>query len=280
MSKNNIIIFTDLDGCLLDHNNYSFTLARPLLSRLKNHGIPLIINSSKTHIEVKKIQKKIGIQTPYIIENGAAIIFNSSEKSNFFQVDDSLTQLDSKTMKTFSINRKELLAITNEIKNNHELDYQGFSEMSIETISELTQLTNEQAYDASQRSFSEPILWNDSQARLNLFKKHLDEKGIKIQAGGRFLHLSSGCNKGVAMQWLINKWRYKDTQNNFVIALGDSLNDKSMLDNSDYAIVIKNQNTELKPQGKIKTIFSNQKGTAGWVETLTPLINQLQSEQG
>lgn len=279
MQKKNIIIFTDLDGCLLDHNTYSFTLARPILNHLQSSGIPIIINSSKTHLEVEKIQQKMGIETPYIIENGSAIIFNSTDQSSCFQTDNTLIQLDSTKMKSFSINRKKLLEITNEIKKNLDLNYQGFNEMSIEKISELTQLSKEQAYLASQRSFSEPILWHDSQSRLELFQQHLQKKAITIQAGGRFLHLSNGCNKGDAMQWLINKWCYKNTENKVVIALGDSMNDKSMLDNSDYAIVIKNQNTELKPQGKIKTIFSSQKGTAGWVETLTPLIHQLQSEQ-
>lgn len=50
--KQNIIIFTDLDGTLLDHNSYDFSEALEMLSYIKNHNIPLILTTSKTKIEV------------------------------------------------------------------------------------------------------------------------------------------------------------------------------------------------------------------------------------
>ena len=70
-----IIIFTDLDGSLFNHDDYSFDDARPSLDRIKRDGIPLVITTSKTRVEVEAIQLEIGIEEPFIVENGAAVFF-------------------------------------------------------------------------------------------------------------------------------------------------------------------------------------------------------------
>ncbi|MDX2507249.1 MAG: HAD hydrolase family protein, partial [Gammaproteobacteria bacterium] len=171
MTQHNIIIFTDLDGCLLDHNDYSFTSAKPLLEKLKQYDIPLIINSSKTQLELEIIQKKIGIDTPYIIENGAAVIFNFTENTGHFNIDkNSLGQFGSNRIKKFALLREELLFIANNIKEQYKFKYKGFNDMTLSQISEFTHLSREDAFAASQRTFSEPIIWQDSQSRLRKFK--------------------------------------------------------------------------------------------------------------
>jgi mannosyl-3-phosphoglycerate phosphatase len=47
-----VIIFTDLDGTLLDYSTYSFEKALPALQLVRERDIPLIICSSKTAKEV------------------------------------------------------------------------------------------------------------------------------------------------------------------------------------------------------------------------------------
>ena len=73
MLDTNIIIFTDLDGTLLDHTNYGFEAALPMLDFIKTNDIPLIIVTSKTKNEVIRIQELLGFKAPFIIENGAGI---------------------------------------------------------------------------------------------------------------------------------------------------------------------------------------------------------------
>ena len=82
------------------------------------------------------------------------------------------------------------------------------------------------------------------------------------------------------MQWLLKHWQKNSLLNKTVIALGDSMNDVSMLNKSDYAIVIKNKAKKLRVKGQIETIYSSFPGTQGWVETLTPLLNHLIQPQG
>ncbi len=42
------LVFTDLDGTLLNHDDYSWEAARPALEELQRQSIPLILVSSKT----------------------------------------------------------------------------------------------------------------------------------------------------------------------------------------------------------------------------------------
>ena len=46
MSK--LIVYTDLDGSLLDGTSYSYEAATPALTALREQGIPLVLVSSKT----------------------------------------------------------------------------------------------------------------------------------------------------------------------------------------------------------------------------------------
>jgi mannosyl-3-phosphoglycerate phosphatase len=68
-----IVIFTDLDASLLDHNGYGFSGAKPALRYIKDRRIPLIAVTSKCRPEVDQIQIQLGIKDPFIVENGAAL---------------------------------------------------------------------------------------------------------------------------------------------------------------------------------------------------------------
>ena len=70
-----VIIFTDLDGSLLNHEDYSFAEATPSLDRIKRSGIPLIMTTSKTRREIEPLQREMGIGEPFIVENGGGIFF-------------------------------------------------------------------------------------------------------------------------------------------------------------------------------------------------------------
>lgn len=70
MYEKQLVIFTDLDGTLLDKNSYSFAPARPALILLKKKDIPLIFCTSKTRAEIELYRRKIENSDPFISENG------------------------------------------------------------------------------------------------------------------------------------------------------------------------------------------------------------------
>ena len=67
------IVFTDLDGTLLDHATYSWEPALPALSLLRERQIPLVFCSSKTRAEIEHYRRELGNLDPFISENGGGI---------------------------------------------------------------------------------------------------------------------------------------------------------------------------------------------------------------
>lgn len=70
-----LIVFTDLDGSLLNHEDYSFAEAMPALARISGNNIPLVFVTSKTRREVEILQREMGLREPFIVENGGGIYF-------------------------------------------------------------------------------------------------------------------------------------------------------------------------------------------------------------
>ena len=76
-----LLIFSDLDATLLDHNTYSFQEALPALQLIRKRKIPLILSSSKTYAEMIVIRRELNNQDPFIYENGSGIYFEDNKIS-------------------------------------------------------------------------------------------------------------------------------------------------------------------------------------------------------
>lgn len=57
LAPDRTLVFTDLDGTLLDHETYSFEAARTTLERLEKLSVPVVFNSSKTAAELLPLRR-------------------------------------------------------------------------------------------------------------------------------------------------------------------------------------------------------------------------------
>lgn len=70
-----IVVFSDLDGTLLDHQDYSWGPALPALKLLHDLGAGLVLATSKTAAEVCGLRDAIGFPDwPAIVENGGGLL--------------------------------------------------------------------------------------------------------------------------------------------------------------------------------------------------------------
>ena len=131
------IVFTDLDGTLLDHETYSFEPARPALDQLKERGIPMVLASSKTAAEMAPIAEAIGIDDPMIVENGAGVVNlpgNSPDEDGVYA---------------------RLREVLDSMPSQLRAKYQGFGDWSDTEVAEKTGLPLASARLARPRRFSE-----------------------------------------------------------------------------------------------------------------------------
>ena len=265
-----LTIFTDLDGTLLDHNDYSYIEATSCLDFIRNNNIPLIFTSSKTSIEIELLCNEANIFHPYIAENGAIL----GVPVNYF---DSNTR-HTKNYKKLYIGL-ERSSIKTALKNLAvEFKFKAFSDFSISEIIRHTGLNELQAKYANQRECTEPIIWEDSQVNFEIFLDKLNSLDMSLIKGGRFHHVMGQHDKARTMLLLIKKFREHMKIPIKSIALGDSPNDYAMLKSADYGVLIPNSHSDSQSAtiDQPKTIiYANHEGPKGWNETLLKLLKEL-----
>ena len=81
--KHSVIIFTDLDGTLLNRDTFKFDEIKDYIKSLVREGIIIIPNTSKTQVEIEDFNKKLDLNLPFISENGSAIFGLDNINKNF-----------------------------------------------------------------------------------------------------------------------------------------------------------------------------------------------------
>ena len=157
------IIFSDLDGTLLDHNSYSFEPALEALGKVKELGIPLVLCSSKTKPEMLVWQERLGICGPFIAENGGGIYFPERYEAdvNRFTKDGGFLEEGLIVIKN-EAGREHLRTAFIRVRDELSVEMKSFSDMSVEELIKLTALSEDDALLAMKRSFTEPFIIQDN----------------------------------------------------------------------------------------------------------------------
>lgn len=263
------LIFTDIDGTLLDHFDYSFNHAIDVIEELNERHIPIIANTSKTFAEMEKLQQTIGINSPFISENGAVIYIPIGYFDE--QPKDTVTQ-GYYWVKEFCPPRQHWLDLLAQQAVEFEDEYVGFSSFSVEELCEVTDLAPDKARLALVRHYSEPLLWKGDDVRKQEFIAHMTSLGAHMLQGGRFLHIGGESDKGKAMNWLAQVYANHYQAPVTTVALGDSGNDSAMLEAADIAIQIKSPTHDFPVLRKKQTIKSQECGPKGWAECITATV--------
>lgn len=246
-----VLIVTDLDGTLLDHYNYSFDSVLPVLKKLREVGIPVVVNTSKTRREWHAMREQFQNEDAFVIENGSALYLP-----------------DGKTH-TFGSDHAHILSKLAQFKSDFR--FRGFSELGLAGIMKHTGLRTEEVQRAATREFSEPLLWEDTPSQLHTFCKKIAQQGLKTLQGGRFLHILGQTDKAKPLSTLREYYQAKT-----IIALGDSANDLAMIEQADIGVLISSPtNPHLTAPNAKRLIRTELQGPQAWAATMTRLLDEL-----
>jgi len=235
------IVFTDLDGTLLDPVTYSYEKSLDGISRLKESDIPLIFCSAKTRAEQEVYRRKIGVFYPFIVENGGAIFIPQGYFPFPFE--------HHKTAGDFLVielgtSYKEIRKLLDKVRKDGNFHFRGFGDMSIEEIAQVTGLDIESAKLTKQREYDETVVIASEAKQSHItpeevekFLKKIKEAGLNYAHGGRFYDIMGDNDKGKAVLAVSNLYR-KLWGEIETIGLGDSLNDLPMLSAVDIPILV------------------------------------------
>ncbi|MDH5706289.1 MAG: HAD-IIB family hydrolase, partial [Candidatus Aminicenantes bacterium] len=197
------LIFTDLDGTLLDHHTYSFEPALPALKALKEKNIPLIICTSKTRAEIEKWRLELDNDHPFISENGGAIFIPKGYFSHKFCFEREKNNYLVIELGTPYAQLKETL---NQIRRSLQLKIKGFGDQSPEEVADLCGFSLEEARLAKKREYDEPFL-PDEESAIQKIQEMASLSNLQVTRGGRFFHLMGENDKGKAIRLLSDIYR-------------------------------------------------------------------------
>ncbi|MDX2153684.1 MAG: HAD-IIB family hydrolase [Bryobacteraceae bacterium] len=228
-----LVIFSDLDGTMLDARTYSYEEAKPALARLRQKKIPLILCTSKTRVEVNHLRNEMGCAHPYLAENGAVAVIPASyfppgSSDGMHVNNDLVVRFGSSYQSVVTALRAASLA--------SGVPVRGFSQMTAKELAELTGLDLPSAARALQRDHDEPFLIAGPHSAEPLLQA-ITALGKRWTRGGRFFHVTDQLDKGAAARYLIRRYRqyYGEVT---TVALGDAMNDLPLLRVCDRAIVV------------------------------------------
>ncbi|MCC6412135.1 MAG: HAD-IIB family hydrolase [Saprospiraceae bacterium] len=230
------VLFSDIDGTLIDHHTYDTRLAILAVEILKKKAIPLVFCSSKTFAEQVQLQQMIGIKQPMIVENGSGIVFPEGYFSKITTNSEPVSG-GYRLVRLTNVTWMGIRDILKRLNQNPGTALRGFSDTTDEELSEATNLHGADLGRARQRMFTETLLPPTPDLTETTA---LQEAGLELSRGGRFVTLTgAGTNKGKALMvlagWYLQEYGSQPT----TMAVGDSPNDESMLVAADKAFLVK-----------------------------------------
>ncbi len=262
------IVFTDLDGTLLDHYTYSYEKSMPGITLLKKERIPLVLVSSKTRPEMEALHTELHLDSPFIFENGAGICYPMNGNGKY------KTELNGQSIEELSDNIDLL-------KNLLGFKIKTILEMDIDEIVSFTGLSEEKAKYSTMRVASLPFIIPQKieidLKKINDINDELSGNNLRLTRGGRFYHFSSvNANKGFAVNRVKEYFRkLKQTEKLMTSCMGDSENDISMMRHVDSPFLIKKHDGSHINTGTVKTRITEGIGPEGFTEAVRLFIGEL-----
>jgi mannosyl-3-phosphoglycerate phosphatase len=230
------LIFTALEGALLDSRTGSFAEAEEALSELDRRHIPLILVTSRTRAEIEPLRRKLEHSHPFITESGGGIFF----PDGYFNVKIPGAERSGRYL-CVALGRpyKEVCAALDDISEESGVGVTGFHHMSAREIAENTGLRPREAELARDREFEELFFFTSADERaIARYVAAAREQGCDARPGEAFWHFSSGCDVARAVRTLTKLFRDATRTKLRAIGIGGTVQDLPWLRAVDHAVLL------------------------------------------
>jgi len=269
------VVFTDLDGCLLDSVTYTYEPAAPALEALRAQGIPLVLVSSKTRAEIEPLRKQLDHHDPFIVENGAAVFVPRGLFDFPLERARARTSYD---VIELGLPYGMLRDVLKQIEKTVATPLRGFGDLSIDEIVQVTGLSPQDAFLAKQREYDEPYILEGPPALIEEVCRQIVVRGLRWTKGGRLFHLTGDNNKGQAATLLLRCYQRQQRLHGQgerieTVGIGDSINDAPLLAVVDHPILVQKPDGSYDPDIHIPGMTRAPGiGPIGWNHAVQELL--------
>ena len=272
------LIFTALEGALVDPHTDSFAGAEEALSELERRKIAFVLLTSRTREEVDPIRRKLGHNHPFVTESGGGIFFPDGYFS--LRIPGSV-----RTARYLSVAQgrpyAEVCEALDEIAEECAVGVAGFHHMSLREIADNTGLPPRSAELARAREFDEPFFFTSADDKAIVrFVETARKRGFDTRRGPTFWHLSAKCDPARAVRSLAQLFREATHIKLRLVGIGGGDQDLPWLRAVDHAVLLPDSHGAARPsedlpeaQGRRMTIATGDApGAIGWNKAILNII--------
>lgn len=266
------VIFSDIDGTLIDFEHYSPAAARPAVEAALARQTPLVLCSAKTRLEQEVYRAMLKIADPFVVENGSAL-FVPVAYFPFLPAGREEGSTDAPRLRPFDARylvvewgvaateiRRSLAMVSRQLA----LPLVGYQDLTPEEVAAVTGLSLEAARLAQAREYSETLVNPLTAAELAQLRPALAQHGLAIVSGGQFYTVTGAAgDKGRAVA-LLTAWYRRLWGTVLTIGLGDSENDAPLLAHVDRPYLVRRPDGHWARLEGIDAVCVAGVGPVGW----------------
>jgi predicted mannosyl-3-phosphoglycerate phosphatase (HAD superfamily) len=273
----NVIIFSDVDGTLLDRDG-RIPSEWPAIRRALRKCM-FVLTSSRTVEELLQMQARLDVQGPLVAENGAVVVLTDD------LIDPgagNLLSLDGRVLRQIRIGRPvaEIVPIIRGAGLASGVSIQVSDGVATTTLSADTTLPLTSDLPSLLRTHSALLRVTGSDQQVSAFRGALAAAGVTASNSGRWLVVQSGSDKGAGARRLQEIVARRTGGSWTSVGVGDAENDRTLLRATDMRFVMRG------PRGEIDraladlpdTIAPTTPGIEGWREIVNVITRDTDSE--
>ncbi len=251
-----LVIFTDLDGTLLEEDGTLSPEARTAVGDLATRGIRVVPLTSKTRLELCRWLEELGGERWGSFENGAGLVTPSGIE-----------------ILPGAIPVPLLRGILRDVRDETRLAIRTVEEMSDEELAERTSLPLSEVALVRAREFDLPFSAPEG-AEEAISGALARRPGTRLTRGDRFVHLMGRHDKADAVRRLVELLRPSRT-----IGLGDAPNDAVFLRAVDHPVLVpKKTGVDARLRAALpNAAVAPAGGGAGWSAAVMALVGDEKS---
>lgn len=230
-----LVIFTDLDGTLLDYDGYAWQRAGGSLQHVRTRRIPLVFCSSKTLQEQMSYQHEMELEEPMVVESGGAVAvprgYFPDEVVEGVAAEEGadLRGVGDRRILALARGIDDLRRALDEVRDETGLPVRGFTEVSLAELMERTGLPEAHALRARSREYSETVHLDAGPEAWEELSSALEERGFGLHGSGPLATVvDAATDKGRGVRVVTLLFRRSGGEELETVALGDGLTDEPM----------------------------------------------------
>jgi mannosyl-3-phosphoglycerate phosphatase family protein len=273
-----LVVVTDIDDSLLEPGARALPSERAALDFLTDRGIPLVINSSRTHAEIERIQETLRLLTPSISEHGSALFI---PPGSFPSIPDRAARAVGGHVIEFGRPYHEVVDAVRNTSRDLGVEIIGFADLTIEDAARELGVTDVEAQLAKLREYTELIrIGDEADARRSHVLNALRRRGLRCWPVGRHHLVTATRDRAESLLTLKALWRHAWGEPPCIVGVGNSEDDVTWLRYADVPVIVQNDHNGVDPRilSKLPTARVSQRpGRVGWsdaiLECVAPLLN-------